>query len=98
MSVFPDTQTNPNHPDILDVDPAAVAEGRTSEVQLIDVREPDEYTGELGHAPGAKLLPLGQLEERGRQEIDLEKPIVFICRSGGRSTQAGIWALENGAK
>ena len=30
-------------------------------VEVIDVREPDEYVGPLGHIRGAKLIPLGQL-------------------------------------
>ena len=40
-----------------DVDPAQVWEHRGA-VVLIDVREPGEYTGELGHVPGATLVPL----------------------------------------
>ncbi len=98
LTRFKGIENNPDHPEVKDVAPKQLSEGLTADVQLIDVREPDEYSGELGHIPGAVLLPLGQLPERGPQVIDLEKPAVFICRSGGRSTQAGVWALENGAK
>ncbi len=51
---------------------------------LLDVREPDEFAA--GHAPNAKLIPLGQLSSR-LQEIASykDKPIVVMCRSGRRS-------------
>jgi rhodanese-related sulfurtransferase len=56
---------------------------------LIDVREPDEYA--QGHAPGATLIPLGQLEqhlaELGNQK---GRPIALICRSGVRSAKAQV--------
>ncbi len=59
------------------------------EPHLLDVREPAEFTGELGHLAGAELLPLGQL--RGRlTEVSKNRPIVTICRSGGRSAQAAL--------
>ena len=50
-------------------------------------REPDEFTGPLGRIPGATLIPLGRLGERA-QEIAKNKPIVAVCRAGGRSAQA----------
>jgi glyoxylase-like metal-dependent hydrolase (beta-lactamase superfamily II)/rhodanese-related sulfurtransferase len=56
---------------------------------LIDVREPAEFNGELGHVPGARLLPLAQLTERaGELQADKERDIVLICRVGVRSTTA----------
>jgi rhodanese-related sulfurtransferase len=58
-----------------------------AEVQLLDVREPDEFVGPLGHVPGAVLIPLGQLAGRAG-ELSKDKPIVAICKSGGRSAQA----------
>lgn len=58
-------------------------------VRILDVREPDEYTGPMGHIPGATLLPLGQLPER-IAALDANEPLVTVCRSGGRSAQAFI--------
>ena len=58
-------------------------------VEIIDVREPDEFTGVLGHIPGAKLLPLGTLKEKSG-ELSKEKPLVMVCRSGARSAQATV--------
>jgi len=51
---------------------------------LLDVREPEEFSA--GHAPNAKLIPLGQLDSR-LQEIASykDKPVVVMCRSGRRS-------------
>jgi glyoxylase-like metal-dependent hydrolase (beta-lactamase superfamily II)/rhodanese-related sulfurtransferase len=58
-----------------------------ADVQIVDVREPDEFDGALGHLSGARLIPLGQLRDR-LGEIDRERPVVAVCRSGARSAQA----------
>ena len=62
-------------------------EEHLAQVQVIDVREPDEFTGPLGRIPGAVLIPLGSLARRAG-EIAREKPVVTVCRAGGRSAQA----------
>ena len=59
----------------------------TDKVQVLDVREPDEFTGPLGHIRGAVLIPLGTLKARAG-ELSKDKPIVAVCRVGGRSAQA----------
>jgi len=58
-------------------------------VQVVDVREPEEFTGSLGHIPGARLIPLGSLEAR-RDTLERERPVVTVCRSGARSAQASV--------
>lgn len=69
-----------------DIDPERVAQaGRIARV--IDVREPDEFVGELGHAPGAEIVPLATLE-RAARNWDKEQEIVLVCRSGARSARA----------
>ena len=56
---------------------------------LLDVRELDEFSGELGHIPGAMLIPLRELPARvGELEARKERPIIAVCRSGVRSTTA----------
>ena len=55
--------------------------------RVVDVRQPDEFVGELGHVPGSELIPLDTLPEAGRG-WDREQPIVVICRSSGRSDRA----------
>jgi rhodanese-related sulfurtransferase/rubrerythrin len=52
---------------------------------LIDVRQPREYAE--GHIPGAKLIPLPDIENR-LDEIEPGKDLVFYCRTGGRSAVA----------
>jgi sulfur dioxygenase len=64
-------------------------EEHLKEVQLVDVREPEEFEGPLGHVPGARLMPLGSLAERAG-ELARDRPIVTICRAGGRSAQAVV--------
>lgn len=51
-------------------------------VTVLDVRQPAEYEG--GHIPGAKLIPLPELQGR-MGEIDKEKPTIVYCAIGGRS-------------
>ena len=38
----------------------------------VDVREPDEYA--VGHIPGAKLLPLGQVIDRAAEVLPDKTP------------------------
>jgi len=59
------------------------------EVEIVDVREPAEFNGALGHVPGARLVPLGTLAARAG-ELSKERPIVTVCRSGARSAQATV--------
>jgi sulfur dioxygenase len=56
-------------------------------VRVLDVREPDEFTGPLGHIKGATLVPLGDLASRAK-ELPRDKPIVAVCRAGSRSAHA----------
>jgi sulfur dioxygenase len=65
------------------------------DVQLVDVREPDEFAGELGHIDGARLIPLGALVARAN-ELAKERPIVAVCRSGARSAQATVLLQKAG--
>jgi len=53
---------------------------------LVDVRTPAEYAA--GHAPGAVLIPLDQIERRMSELGAKNRPIALICRSGNRSGQA----------
>ena len=69
---------------IQEVDVTDASAGREHTV-LLDVREADEW--EAGHAPGAKWVPLGDLES-ARFQIPINRRIVCVCRSGGRSAKA----------
>jgi sulfur dioxygenase len=58
-----------------------------ADVQVVDVREPAEFAGALGRIPGAHLMPLAQLAATAPQ-LDRERPVVTVCRSGARSARA----------
>jgi hydroxyacylglutathione hydrolase len=75
---------------------------------LLDIREPDEYTGELGHIPGARLMPLRELPDRAQTELApfKDKDVVVICRAGVRSVTGAailtglgfekVWSMRGG--
>jgi len=73
---------------ILEVQPHWLEE-HLREVQIVDVREPAEFNGPLGHVPGARLIPLGTLNEKTTQ-LNKNEPLVVVCRSGARSAQATV--------
>lgn len=64
-------------------------------VQIVDVREPDEFSGPLGRIPEAKLISLGSLAKR-TAELDKARPVVTVCRAGGRSAQATVMLRQAG--
>jgi len=55
------------------------------DVQLIDVRQPDEH--EFARIKGAKLIPLGDIVKR-MDELDANREVILHCKAGGRSAQA----------
>lgn len=85
---------NPDIPGVRDIDPKELWEQRNN-VVMVDVRRPDEYTGELGHVAGAELIVLDTLPQM-LGELPRDKTVVFICRSGGRSGKATAFAQDNG--
>lgn len=91
---FRTLQAHPELPNVEDVDPKELWD-RRGEVMIIDVRRPDEFTGELGHIPGAQLIVLDTLPGR-LHELPKEETIVFVCRSGGRSGRATAFAKAQG--
>lgn len=54
-----------------------------SNVQIVDVRSPDEYAG--GHAPRSINIPLDELEAR---IDDLGERVALLCNSGNRASMA----------
>lgn len=56
---------------------------------LVDVREPDEFGGPLGHIAGARNMPLGALSERLEEFKGLaDTPVILVCRTDRRSASA----------
>src|SRR4051812_35184497 len=91
---FKNKKPNPINPNITDVTPEEVYEQRDN-LYLVDVREDAEYTGELGHAANTRLVNLAHVPEE-IPSFPKDKTIVFLCRSGGRSAQASMFALQEG--
>ncbi len=59
----------------------------TGKAVAVDVREPDEYA--VGHIPGAKLLPLGQVIDRAAEVLPDKNALWLVyCRTGRRSADA----------
>ena len=54
---------------------------------LIDVREAMELEMD-GHIEGAQNIPLGELEDRKQEVVNLSGTKIFFCRSGNRSGKA----------
>jgi sulfur dioxygenase len=56
---------------------------------VLDVREGEEFSGELGHIAGSILIPLRYLPERAKElEKHRDREIIVVCRAGIRSTTA----------
>ncbi len=64
-------------------------------VRIIDVGEPSEFTGELGHLERAELVPLASVDATATH-WDREQPLLLVCRSGRRSLTAAHRLLELG--
>ena len=60
---------------------------------VLDVREPEEY--QAGHIAGAKLMPLGTLNQRVN-ELPKDTEIVCVCASGSRSSSATKMLISAG--
>jgi rhodanese-related sulfurtransferase len=78
------------------MDPRTVQQ-RREELQILDVREDDEWAA--GRVDGAVHIPLNQLPTR-LGELDRDRPVVTVCRTGGRAGKAaeqltaGGWSAE----
>ena len=70
-----------------------------SNLVILDVRTPQELTGELGHIPGVINIPVQVLSEKMNQ-LDKYKTndIAVICRTGHRSSIAAKILEEKGFK
>ena len=77
--------------DVPEISPVQVKQllDEKENIILIDVRTSDEFTGGLGHIPGALLRPLQEIEEWHAEFSEKkENRIVMVCRSGNRSRVA----------
>lgn len=64
------------------------------EYTIIDVRTREEFNG--GNVAGSINIPLNEVVEREQEILDMQKPILFCCLSGGRSGQATQYFKSRG--
>jgi sulfur-carrier protein adenylyltransferase/sulfurtransferase len=62
-------------------------------LQLLDVREPWEVA--IAHLSQSIPIPLGQLSAR-RQELQADRELIVLCKSGGRSRRAAEFLATQG--
>ena len=55
-------------------------------IRVLDVRTGGEFDGL--HIPGSFNVPLDTLGEHARDLADVEHPVVLVCKSGARASQA----------
>ena len=79
---------------VWEIEPDALADAGAA-VQIVDVREADEWEDALGHIPGARLMPLSAWTA-GTGGLDRDRPVVTVCRSGTRSAQASLLLARAG--
>lgn len=72
---------------------ADAAERIEAGAQLVDVRQ--DYEWEAGRIEGAVHIPLEELPARAA-ELDRDRPVVFQCRTGSRSSFATAAFREAG--
>ncbi len=68
---------------------------RAGNYHLIDVREPLELEMD-GQIEEAQNIPLGELEDRKQEVINLSGTKIFFCRSGNRSGKAAEYFKSEG--
>jgi rhodanese-related sulfurtransferase len=84
-------------PDVQEITPEGLLEWMVRGVafELVDVREPEETRD--GYLNGARLMPLATLPD-AMHTLDRAKPVVVVCRSGGRSARAAKVLLADGCE
>lgn len=63
---------------------------------IIDVREPAEYYGDMGHINGSMLIPLMELKDSLDKLREGSSKLVFVCSSGERSYYACSFLKDQG--
>src|SRR3954451_22727816 len=72
--------------------------GRGEHPLIVDVRGPDEFDGPLGHIEGARNMPLAELSSHV-PEIGRETgPVIVVCLTDKRSSQAAAALAEAGIR
>lgn len=80
------TTTNPLATDTIDSNQLRRLRAQDPDIRILDVRTGGEF--ETLHIPGSYNVPLDTLGEHVRDLASVEHPVVLVCQSGGRATQA----------
>jgi molybdopterin/thiamine biosynthesis adenylyltransferase/rhodanese-related sulfurtransferase len=72
---------------VKEIQPSQLAQRlqRGEKLEIIDVREPYEW--QIGHIPGARLVPLDRIAEE-IPRLDKRRETILYCKVGGRSMKA----------
>ena len=65
-----------------------------ADIQLVDCRE--QYEWDAGRIEGAIHLPMNDILAGASSDLDPEKPVAVICRSGNRSELASLMLQARG--
>ena len=81
---------------ISEIEPAQLAQriARGEPLEIIDVREPYEW--QIGHIPGARLVPLDAIPDE-IPRLDKKRTIILYCKVGARSLYAAQQVARSGA-
>ncbi|MFC4558513.1 sulfurtransferase TusA family protein [Virgibacillus kekensis] len=88
-----ETKEETKHDAVTDLEELRSKVDGEEDIAILDVREPAEYA--FGHIPSSVNIPLGDLEERFN-ELNKDKEIHVICRTGNRSDLAAQKLTEKG--
>ena len=67
------------------------------DVTVIDVRQPDEFAGPLGHIAAALNMPVAELPRRLINiSVPKDKPVILVCRTDKRSAGAAALLRDAG--
>ncbi|WP_017726112.1 sulfurtransferase TusA family protein [Halalkalibacterium ligniniphilum] len=88
-------QEEKKHPHVVNNEALQAKLDAKESITVLDVRESAEFA--FNHIPGAKSIPLGELEER-QQELNAEDTIYVVCRTGSRSDLAAQKLTNAGFK
>jgi sulfur-carrier protein adenylyltransferase/sulfurtransferase len=69
---------------------------RGDKLFILDVREPNEF--QINRIPGSTLIPLGEVPQRYRTELNPDDEIVVLCKVGARSAKAADFLRTQGFK
>jgi rhodanese-related sulfurtransferase len=75
-------------PSWIEVEVLRLRLGRGKMPLIVDVRGPDEFAGPLGHIDGACNIPLAALPAHVAELVAARSPIVLVCLTDKRSSEA----------